>query len=96
MVFKSWDDMVAASKASGMKLCDAVVVAVQDKLHKDVVLAFAELGYDILCEKPMATSVEDCFDIHDAVINAGIIFGMGHGKFTFFEAFLNLCSKLFI
>jgi predicted dehydrogenase len=90
MIFKTWEDMVTASKASGSKLCDAVIVAVHDRLHRDVVLSFAELGYDILCEKPMATSVEDCFDIHDTVVKAGIIFGMGHGKSALFKSFL-LC-----
>jgi len=41
-------------------------------------LAFAEQGYHILCEKPMATSMEDCIRIHEAITKAGIIFGMGH------------------
>lgn len=80
LIFEKWEDLAAATKAKGSKLVDAVIIAIQDQLHKSAVLAFAELGYDILCEKPMATSVQDCLQIHDAVVKAGIIFGMGHGK----------------
>jgi predicted dehydrogenase len=48
-------------------------------MHAEVVVAFAAQGYDILCEKPLATSVEDCLQIEEAVKKAGIIFGLGHG-----------------
>lgn len=82
-VFETWQDLrdasVAATTAGGQRIADAVVVAVQDRMHLEVVEAFAELGYHILCEKPMATSVEDCLKMYDAVTKAGIIFGMGHG-----------------
>jgi len=47
-------------------------------LHAEVVDAFASQGYHILCEKPMATSLDDCFKIEAAVKDAGTIFGMGH------------------
>jgi len=55
-----------------------VIVSVLDHMHMEVVLAFAEQGYHILCEKPMATNLEDCLKIEEAVKKAGIIFGMGH------------------
>ena len=45
----------------------------------EVTLAFAEQGYHILCEKSMATSIEDCIKMEAAVKKANIIFGMGHG-----------------
>lgn len=45
----------------------------------EVTLAFAEQGYHILCEKPMATSIDDCIKMEAAVKKANIIFGMGHG-----------------
>ncbi|KAG6832937.1 hypothetical protein H0H92_004821 [Tricholoma furcatifolium] len=84
LVFHDWKDLLAASAETlatvGTRLADAVVVAVQDKLHLEVTLAFAEQGYHILCEKPMATSPEECIRMTDAVAKAGCIFGMGHGK----------------
>ncbi|KAJ7228804.1 hypothetical protein GGX14DRAFT_415123 [Mycena pura] len=82
LVFNTWQDLFAASeetiKTIGTRLADAVVIAVQDHMHKEVVLAFAGQGYNILCEKPMATTLEDIIEIEEAVNSAGVIFGMGH------------------
>lgn len=54
----------------------------QDSIHVEVAVAFAEQGYHVLCEKPMATSIEDCVRMEKAVKNAKIIFGMGHGTYV--------------
>ncbi|KAF8165181.1 hypothetical protein B0H34DRAFT_671092 [Crassisporium funariophilum] len=82
LVFSTWQDLHAASAETistvGRRLADAVLIAVQDHLHAEVVAAFADQGYHILCEKPMATSVEDCIKMEAAVKKAGTIFGMGH------------------
>jgi len=51
----------------------------QDRMHRDVVLAFAAQGYHILCETPMAIRLLHCFDMEAAVKKAGIIFGVAHG-----------------
>lgn len=48
-------------------------------MHLEVALAFADQGYHILCEKPMATSLEDCLKMEAAIKKAGTIFGVGHG-----------------
>ncbi|KAF8974362.1 hypothetical protein BDZ97DRAFT_16506 [Flammula alnicola] len=82
LIFNTWQDLLAASVETintiGKRLADAVIVAVQDNLHAEVVAAFAEQGYHILCEKPMATSLDDCIKMENAVKKAGMIFGMGH------------------
>ena len=87
LIFNTWRELLEASaetiKTVGKRLCDAVIVAVQDQMHLEVVLAFAEQGYHILCEKPMATSVEHCLRIEDSIKKAGVIFGMGHGAHIF-------------
>jgi predicted dehydrogenase len=84
LVFKTWQDLHAASAETistiGKRLADAVLIAVQDQMHLEVVLAFAEQGYHILCEKPMATSLDDCIKMEAAIKKAGTIFGMGHGE----------------
>jgi predicted dehydrogenase len=83
LVFETWEQLHKASaeciQSSGRRLADAVIIAVQDRLHADAVEAFAAQGYDIMCEKPMATSIDHCLQIEAAVKKAGIIFGMGHG-----------------
>jgi len=64
-------------------LADAVIVAVQDKQHTEVVEACAPLGYHILCEKPLATNAEECIKIANSIKAAGnIVFGVGYGKST--------------
>ena len=83
LVFDTWQDLLAASDETistiGKRLADAVIIAVQDHLHAEVTAAFAMQGYHILCEKPMATSVQDCIKIETSVKQAGKVFGMGHG-----------------
>ncbi|KAI9467232.1 hypothetical protein BJY52DRAFT_1111045 [Lactarius psammicola] len=82
LAFETWEQFHKASAETiqtvGKRLADAVVIAVQDRMHAELVTLFAEQGYDILCEKPMATSIEHCLQIEAAVKKAGIIFGMGH------------------
>jgi predicted dehydrogenase len=90
LVFDTWEQFHNASAESirtvGKRLSHAVIVAVQDHMHAEVVKAFAAQGYDILCEKPMATSIEHCLQIEAAVKEAGIIFGLGHGVCLLFPA----------
>ena len=85
LVFTTWQDLHAASAETintvGKRLADAVVIAVQDHMHLEVAAAFAEQGYHILCEKPMATKLEDCIKMETIIKKAGTIFGMGHGKY---------------
>jgi predicted dehydrogenase len=50
---------------------DAVSVVTPDTLHRDIVVACAEAGVHVLCEKPMATSVEDCEAMLAAMDAAG-------------------------
>lgn len=73
MVFTDWYDFVARGKCA-----DAVVIATQDKLHKAPAVACADLGYHILLEKPMATSIRDCQLIVQAVKRNKIIFAVCH------------------
>jgi hypothetical protein len=55
--------------------------SLQDDLHAELVTAFSKQGYHILCEKPMATSVDDCVKMVKEVEAApDTIFGIGHGE----------------
>ena len=87
LVFNSWKELHAASadtiKTIGKRLADAVIVAVQDEMHAEVATAFASQGYHILCEKPMATSIDDCIKMATTIKKAKVIFGMAHGEAYF-------------
>jgi predicted dehydrogenase len=50
-------------------------------MHAPLVEAFAKQGYHILCEKPMATTIEECVDMVKQVQAAEEkrVFGIGHG-----------------
>jgi predicted dehydrogenase len=87
-VFATWQDLHSASARSiaetGKPLADALCVCVQDQMHVEVVEAFATHGYHILCEKPLATTAEECIRIAEVAKKAGCIFGVGHGA-SFYE-----------
>ena len=76
-VFSSWQALSTHAEshfaATGQRLADGVIVAVQDHMHCEVVCKFANLGYDILCEKPLGVSVKECVTMAEAVEEAAIL-----------------------
>ncbi|CAE6446421.1 unnamed protein product [Rhizoctonia solani] len=85
-VFNDWKDLLAAADAhdahrkgpEDRRYVDGVIVTVQDHMHAEVVIPFAQRGYHILCEKPMATTPEACIRMADEVEKSGVIFGIAH------------------
>lgn len=73
-VFTDWQQLAALDK----KIADAVVIATQDTMHKAPVLALMEKGYDVLLEKPIAPTREECEQIVQAAISKQVIFSVGH------------------
>jgi predicted dehydrogenase len=71
--FASWQEL-----ATGGRLADAVLICTQDAAHADPAIAFAELGYHVLLEKPIATTEADCRRVVGAVEQAGVIFAVCH------------------
>jgi predicted dehydrogenase len=59
---------------------DAVFVCVLDEMHREVVVALSELGgLHIMCEKPLATNLEDCVEMYKALQkNRDKVFSIGH------------------
>ena len=47
-------------------------------MHKDPCIAFANKGYHILLEKPIAPTLEDCEEIIKVCKRNGIILAVGH------------------
>ncbi|QBD80565.1 Gfo/Idh/MocA family oxidoreductase [Ktedonosporobacter rubrisoli] len=72
-VVEDWRELIARPR-----LADAVVIATPDALHLEPALAFANKGYDILLEKPLAPDVESCRRIVEAAVANKVIFAVGH------------------
>ncbi len=71
--FSGWEELLATDLG-----IDAVIIATQDKDHAGPAIAAAARGYDILLEKPLAPSPEDCVRIVDAVNEAGVMLAVCH------------------
>ncbi|KDO30374.1 hypothetical protein SPRG_05085 [Saprolegnia parasitica CBS 223.65] len=72
-VFTTWED--AAAKP---KFADCVIIATQDSMHAEPAIAFADLGYHILLEKPMAVTKDDCIRIHAAATRNNVLLAVCH------------------
>ncbi len=57
---------------------DAVIVTCETNRHAEMVTAAASSGKHILCQKPLALTLEDCDIIGDAVQKSGVKFMMAH------------------
>lgn len=93
LIFERWQEVINLGKIAdavviGLQvgvtqsaLHKSELTTIQDALHAAVVKAFAEQGYHIMCEKPMATSVQDCVEMLRDVTSEpmeGKIFAIGH------------------
>ncbi len=57
---------------------DAVYISTTNELHRDQAIAAARAGKHILCEKPLATSLEDARAMVKAAKNAGVVMATNH------------------
>lgn len=72
-VFTDWKQAAARPQ-----FADAVIIATQDQMHVDPAVAFADRGYAMLLEKPMAPDAAGCRTIVDAVKRNEVLFGVCH------------------
>jgi predicted dehydrogenase len=59
---------------------EAVHVATPVAMHADVAIAAAERGLHVLCEKPLAASLEQARDVVAAVRDAGVVGAVNYGR----------------
>ncbi|PKL28907.1 MAG: oxidoreductase [Spirochaetae bacterium HGW-Spirochaetae-2] len=71
--YATWQDLLEDNCKA-----DAVLIATIDREHVDPAVAFANAGYNILLEKPMAIDSHGCSLIVDAVQRNNILFGVCH------------------
>lgn len=69
--FRSIADAGAALRDGQLREVDTAFVIVPPAFHRDAIEASLEAGLAILCEKPLATTWDDCVAIYKAVNAAG-------------------------
>ncbi|MBS9403514.1 Gfo/Idh/MocA family oxidoreductase [Halomonas sp. TRM85114] len=57
---------------------DVVAIVTPNHLHFDVARTFLEAGIDVICDKPMTTTLEDARALADLVERSGRFFGLTH------------------
>lgn len=57
---------------------DIVYVVLPNSMHKEYVLRAAKAGKHVICEKPMATSVQECDEMIEACEKAGVRLSVGY------------------
>lgn len=98
LVFEDWRDVVGIGRQKVLDGVDGFIVATLDDMHTEVriawyldillidtlkvILALRPLGKHIFTEKPLAPTLEECKQIHEAFVdspaNSPIIFSIGH------------------
>jgi len=71
--FSDWRQL-----ADRPRLADVAVISTQDAMHLAPAVAFAEQGYHLLLEKPMAQSESDCRTIVETVRRNDVMLGVAH------------------
>lgn len=56
---------------------DCVILVTPDYVHREHAVAACEAGYHVLCEKPIAQTIEDCAAMVDAAKRTGVKFMTG-------------------
>ena len=65
--FDTWEKLLARPK-----FADVAVIATSDAMHYEPAMKAIELGYDLLLEKPVAPTPEQCADIANAAKAKGV------------------------
>ena len=75
-----------------------VIVSAINCLHKDYCLAALKAGRHVFCEKPLATTIDDCIAIKKAVVKASRMFMTGFvlRHSPFYSAIRSLVEERFV
>jgi len=71
--FETWEDVFKRPR-----FAQAVIITTPDDLHHGPAMAALRLGYDILLEKPVSPTLQECLDIRDLAKKTGRIVAVCH------------------
>jgi hypothetical protein len=71
--FKTWEDVFKRPK-----FADSIIITMPDNLHYEPCMKAMEMGYDVLLEKPMAQTAQQCRDILAMTKKTGRIVAVCH------------------
>jgi len=76
-VYSSFAEMAAAEakRADGIEV---VSIVTPNDSHHAIARAFLDRGIDVICDKPMTTTIEDALDLVQTVKRTGLVFGVTH------------------
>ena len=71
--FEGWEDLLG-----GGVVADATFICTMDTLHTAPAIAALEAGYDVLVEKPMGTTLQECVRVVRAAERTGRLLQIAH------------------
>jgi predicted dehydrogenase len=77
--YGSYQEMVAAeSKAPAEQRIDFVSIATPNHTHFEIAKAFAEAGFNVMCDKPMTFDLAQAEELAKIVQKTGVVFAVTH------------------
>lgn len=78
-VYGDYNEMaVAESKLGDDAKIDFVSIVTRNDTHYDIAKAFLEAGIHVICEKPLAYTIEQAKELAELVESTGLVFGLTH------------------
>src|SRR5271156_4528894 len=77
--YASYQEMIAAElKLPAAERVDFVSVATPNHTHFEIAKAFAEAGFNVMCDKPMTFDLAQAEELAKVVAKTGVVFGVTH------------------
>jgi predicted dehydrogenase len=76
--YGDWHEMLEGESSRSDRV-DLVTVATPNSTHFEITQAFLRAGFDVLCEKPLTTTVEDAREIVRTALDHGRICAVNYG-----------------
>src|SRR5947209_6215969 len=77
--YASYQEMVAAeSRLPADQRIDFAAVATPNHTHFDIAKAFAEAGFNVMCDKPMTFDLAQAEELAKVVERSGVVFAVTH------------------